>query len=159
MSTVCAIFLAGMFALAAASKLRDRDGTRDGFVNLGLPMPDVLAWAVPVLELGVGVLLILTPGWGGVAAFALLLAFTVVLVTTITSGRLVPCRCFGGTSDEPVSWAQVVRNVWLLALAAVASLAITLQYPSVAELVAALLVIGVGPIAIGLTDRRLRVKG
>jgi len=158
MSTVFAIFLAAMFALAAVSKLRDRTGTRDGFVNLGLPMPDVLAWAVPVLELAVGVALIFTPGWGGVAAFALLLVFTVVLVTTITSGRLVPCRCFGGTSDEPVSWAQVVRNVWLLGLAAVASLAITLERPSVAQLVFALVAIGLGPIAIAVANRGLRVK-
>ena len=120
-------------------------------------MPDLLAWAVPFLELGVGVLLILTPGWGGVAAFALLLAFTVVLITTIRSGRLVPCRCFGGTSDEPVSWAQVVRNVWLLGLAVIASLAGSLQRPTFIQLVVALVIIGVGPIAIGLTDRRLRV--
>ena len=121
-------------------------------------MPDVLAWAVPFLELGVGVLLILAPGWGGVAAFGLLLAFTVVLITTISSGRLVPCRCFGGTSDEPVSWSQVVRNIWLLVLAGIASLAANLQRPSVTQLVVAVVIIGLGPIAIGLADRRLIVQ-
>ena len=130
MSTVCAIFLAGIFGFAAIVKLRDRAETRDGFVDLGLPLPDFLAWAVPLLEVVVAALLILAPGWGGVAAFALLLVFTVVLITTISSGRLVACRCFGGTSDEPVSWGQVVRNVWLLSLAAVASLATSLHHNS-----------------------------
>ncbi len=158
MSTVCAIFLAGVFALAALAKLRDRAGTRDGFVDLGLPLADFLAWAVPLLEVVVAALLILAPGWGGVAAFALLLAFTVVLITTISSGRLVACRCFGGTTDEPVSWGQVVRNVWLLSLAVLASLASSLHRPTITQLVVSLAMIGVGPIAIGLAGRRLRVQ-
>ncbi len=158
MSTVFAVFLAGMFALAALTKLRDLKGTRAGFVNLGLPMPDVLVWAVPVVELAVAIMLLVAPGWGGVAAFALLLAFTVVLVTTITSGRLVPCRCFGGLSDEPVSWVQVARNGWLLVIAAVASLEDALGRPPLAQLVVAVMFLGVGMISIGWADRRLRVE-
>ncbi len=156
MGTVAALLLAGVFVAAAVTKLRDLEGTRAGFVDLGLPQPQVLAWLVPALELVVVILLLVVPGWGGVAAFALLAAFTVVLWVTISSGKLVPCRCFGGTSEEPVSWVQVVRNLWLMILAAVAATISTLSIPSVGGLVGAAALVGVGPIAIALAGRSLR---
>lgn len=156
MGTVAALLLAGVFVAAAVTKLRDLEGTRAGFVDLGLPQPQVLALLVPALELVVVILLLVVPGWGGVAAFALLAAFTVVLWVTISSGKLVPCRCFGGTSEEPVSWVQVVRNLWLMILAAVAATISTLSIPSVGGLVGAAALVGVGPIAIALAGRSLR---
>jgi uncharacterized membrane protein YphA (DoxX/SURF4 family) len=153
MSTVSAVFLACVLGIAAASKTRDIKGTRSGFIDLGLPRPGLLAWAVPLAEALVALLMVLTPGWGGVAAFALLSGFTVVLVVTIRSGRIVPCRCFGGSSSEPVSWAQVARNAWLLSHAVVASLATSLERPNLLQLVAAGATIGVGPIAVWCVDR------
>ncbi len=153
MSTISAIFLACVLGIAAASKARDIAGTRGGFVDLGLPHAGLLAWAVPAVEAIIAVLLLLTPGWGGVAAFALLVGFTVVLVVTIRSGRIVPCRCFGGSSADPVSWGQVARNVWLLCLAAVASLTTSLEWPSFLQFVVAGAAIGIGPIAVQWVDR------
>ncbi|NNE94706.1 MAG: DoxX family membrane protein [Acidimicrobiales bacterium] len=157
MATVSALFLAAVLWVAGVAKLVDRKRTVDGFGDLGLPAPQLLGWIVPVLELAVGALLIASPGWGGVAAFGMLASFTVVLVVTIRSGRLVPCRCFGGTSDDPVTWGQVARNGWLLCHAVIASLGSTLQRPSLVEIVVAAATIAVGPIAISWVEKRFTV--
>ena len=157
MGTVSAIFLAGVFAFAAVSKVRDLEGTRRGFSDLGLPRAKVLVWAVPAAEAAIAVLLVISPGWGGVAGFAMLLAFTVVLVLTIRSGRLVPCRCFGGTATKPVSWGDVARNVWLLCHAVLASLITVLAQPSMVEVVIAAATIAVGPIVVVYVENRFTV--
>ncbi|MFW2380308.1 MAG: MauE/DoxX family redox-associated membrane protein, partial [Acidimicrobiales bacterium] len=157
MGTVSAIFLACVFALAALAKARDLQGTRQGFTELGLPRADVLAWLVPIAEAVVAALLLIVPGWGGVAAFGLLLAFTVVLAVTVRSGRLVPCRCFGGSSSDPASWGQVTRNVWLLGHALLATSISMLTRPSLVELVIAAATIAVGPIAVSHVEKRFTV--
>ena len=68
----------------------------------------------------IAALLVLVPGWGGVAAFGLLAAFTAVLATVIRSGRVVRCACFGASDSDPVSRRHLIRNalLGLLALAA-----------------------------------------
>ena len=55
--------------------------------------------------------------------FALLAAFTAVLIGVVRSGRMVACSCFGGLSSKPVSPLTLVRNVGLLLLAGLAVLA------------------------------------
>ncbi|MBT8241523.1 MAG: DoxX family membrane protein, partial [Acidimicrobiia bacterium] len=157
MGSVSALLLACVFTLAAVGKVRDPEGTRQGFADLGMPRAAELAWLVPITEIAVAALLVLVPGWGGVAGFGLLMAFTVVLVVTVRSGRPVPCRCFGGTSTDPVSWGQVTRNVWLLCHAVVASLTSSLSWPSVPEFALAAATIGVGPIAVALVENRFTV--
>lgn len=157
MGTVSAVFLAAVLVVAAIGKLRRPDLTAAGMAELGLPAAGSLRWAVPGAEGAVAGLLVTVPGWGGVAAFALLAAFTVVLITTIRAGRLVPCRCFGGTDRSPVSWRHVVRNVWLLGHAAVATTVTSLRWPSVPETVGAAAMLAVGPIAIGVVGRRSKV--
>ncbi len=52
-------------------------------------------------------------------ASALLVGFTVVIVSSLVRHRSVACHCFGSTSDRPVTWWAVVRNLVLLALAVV----------------------------------------
>ncbi len=154
MGTIFAVILAGVLLWAAVAKLRDRAGTVTGFDQLGLPRAQLLAILVPVAEAATAIALIAMPGWGGVVSFALLAAFTVVLVTTIRTGRLVPCRCFGGTSDAPVNWGHVLRNVGLMAMAVLATLNDRLVWPSMLEYVLALALVGVGAISIrSLTAR------
>ncbi|NNF54169.1 MAG: hypothetical protein HKN03_06965 [Acidimicrobiales bacterium] len=148
MGTIFAVILAGVLLWAAVAKFRDPSGTADGFQELGLPRAHVLAILVPVAEAATAITLLALPGWGGVVSFALLAAFTVVLVTTIRIGRLVPCRCFGGTSDSPVTWRHVFRNLQLMGMAVFASLQDRLQWPSVLDLVVAVSLLGVGAISI-----------
>jgi hypothetical protein len=158
MGTISALFLACVFVVAAGAKIRDLEGTRRGFAQLGLPRPAELAWLVPIMEVVVAALLVLVPGWGGVAGFGLLIAFTVVLVVTVRSGSPVPCRCFGGTRSDPVSWGQVTRNLWLLCHALAASLISALTRPGLVDLVIAVAAIGVGPIAVAAVDNRFTVR-
>jgi uncharacterized membrane protein YphA (DoxX/SURF4 family) len=91
--------------------------------SLGAP-----SWAVaalPWVEIALGALLV--SGLGAplpaVAAALLLLLFTVLLVVNLVRGRRPPCACFGSRSHEPISELSVARNIGLLALAVVATVA------------------------------------
>lgn len=118
---LAASVLAGVLVVAAGAKLARRGATGAELESLGLLAPGLLAWLVPAVELGVAALLVAAPAWGGMAAFALLVAFTTVLVRVLRSGRAVSCNCFGGLSSRPVSRTTLVRNVVLLGLALVAA--------------------------------------
>jgi hypothetical protein len=79
---------------------------------------------LPPVEIAVGALLVTGLGgaWAVIAAAALLVAFSVLLIDRLRQGRRVPCACFG-PGVRPISWWSVARNGVLLALAAVALLA------------------------------------
>ena len=120
LALAAALMLAGVLALASVAKFRMPDATAKDFAGLGLPRPAVLALFVPAVEMGCAALLIVLPGWGGVAAFGLLSLFTALLISVIRSGRVVTCACFGANDRDPISIRHVVRNgaLGLLALAA-----------------------------------------
>lgn len=120
-AVAAAVALAAIFIYASVAKLRARDATAEDFRSLGLPEPARWAILVPVLELAVASLLVVLPGWGGVAAFGLLAAFTANLALVLRSGRVAHCACFGGASTKPVSGRHLARNVALLALALLAA--------------------------------------
>ena len=122
---LAAYLLAAVLVLAAVSKLRRPEATAGEFAELGLIGPRALARLVPMVELACAVALVVVPAWGGVAAFALLAAFTAVLVGVVRSGRIVSCNCFGALSSKPVSPLTLARNAGLLLLAAAATLATT----------------------------------
>lgn len=117
-----AAVLAVVFVVAAGAKARHRTATASEFTELGLLAPDLLARVVPAAELVIAIALLVARPVGGVAAFALLAAFTTVLYNVTRSGRVVSCRCFGAMSSRPVSTLTLVRNGVLLALAAIAAL-------------------------------------
>lgn len=119
---LAALALALVFVLAAAAKARSPRTTASELAELRLRFPDALARVLPAVELGVAATLVLAPSWGGVIAFALLAAFTAVLVGVVRSGRTVSCRCFGGLSTKPISRWTLGRNGVLLAMAAAAAL-------------------------------------
>jgi len=87
-----------------------------------LGTPRVVAVAVPWLEIAVGaaVAVRLASPWSAVAAVALLVAFTALLVARLASGDHPPCACFGSWSTRPLSWWHVARNGAMAALAVVA---------------------------------------
>lgn len=120
LALVAALILAVVLVLAGVAKLRRPAETAEDFAGLGLPWPGPLATLVPLVEIGCAALLVLVPGWGGVAAFGLLAVFTAALAPVIRSGRVVSCACFGALDRGPVSGRHLVRNgaLGLLALAA-----------------------------------------
>jgi uncharacterized membrane protein YphA (DoxX/SURF4 family) len=116
-----AVILAATFLVAAVAKFRSKSATTTDFQSLGLPQPALWAVVVPLLEVITAFLLLVVPGWGGVAAFTLLAAFTANLALVLRSGRVATCACFGGASATPVSGRHLLRNAVLLALALMAS--------------------------------------
>lgn len=121
LGSMAAISLAIVFAGTALTKLSNQTRTRTEFGRLGLPAPSVLAGLVPLAELIVAADLLISPRSGGLAAALLLCGFTTVLVSVLRSGRSVSCGCFGGLSQEPITYWTVARNGLLLMVAAIAS--------------------------------------
>ncbi|MGA0117030.1 MAG: MauE/DoxX family redox-associated membrane protein [Ilumatobacteraceae bacterium] len=75
-----------------------------------------VAYALPVIELTIGALLIVltpTPLVLGLASL-LVLIFTVYLVVLVASGSTVPCACFGAKFSRPPSGRDILRNCAML---------------------------------------------
>lgn len=121
-ATVTAALLGALLVLAAAPKLIDlrrfrRALTRYVYVPRGACA--VLGLAVPVVELIVGVMLVLSVAvWiAAPVAAALFLAFAVVIVGNIRAGvTRIDCGCFGATTRR-LRTSHIVLNM-VLALAA-----------------------------------------
>jgi Methylamine utilisation protein MauE len=117
------IVLAAALGVAAVQKLRAMAASREQTVALmGERAGPAVATALPITELAIACALVVW--WSivsGLAAFALLAAFTVVLVRAQT--RRLPCPCFGATvaTAPPVGAMSIVRNGLLAALAIVAT--------------------------------------
>jgi hypothetical protein len=136
--------LAALLVWAAVAKARQPDFTRESFARMGVRWPDAFASGVPVVEGLVAVLVVVWPPVGGAAAFALLVAFTIVLARVIRSGSHAGCACFGSPRAAPVSWVDLVCNGGLLVLSLFAMMPSSAGWPGVGPLavVAAFLVAG-----------------
>jgi hypothetical protein len=109
--------VAGALVVAAVAKFRDLAAVREQMRVLTVPA--ALAPVLPVSELGVAALVLLT-NWGAWLAVALLLVFTLYIVKALATGQRDPCPCFGVGSAPMSAWA-LLRNGWLLALAVLAT--------------------------------------
>ncbi|MGJ6980570.1 MauE/DoxX family redox-associated membrane protein [Aestuariimicrobium soli] len=116
--------LAGVLALSAVAKLRDRSSTRSATRLLRLPRLLQAPWvavALPVGELLLAALLLATPApLVVVPAVAALVLFVVYLAVIARALRFDPrpdCSCFGRIGDQRVSAKTLVRNLLLVALA------------------------------------------
>ena len=138
MGYTAAVVVAALFAVAAATKLRDLRGTAVDFDRLGVPNPDVFARLVPLAELAVTILLLVVPAGGGLAALVTLAFFTTFLVGRLRAGVVAPCACFGAASKAPLSGIEIARNVGLMVLSAVALAADRPVRPTAADLVVVL---------------------
>jgi Methylamine utilisation protein MauE len=90
--------------------------------DMGVSRP--VAQVVPFVEIVIGATLaaqLFTP-WPAIAATALLVVFTVVIVRRLLDGSRPPCACFGSRSQRPLGAYHVARNLGLLALAVVAAI-------------------------------------
>lgn len=119
-NSTIAFFLALLFVRAALHKLGDRYRFQGILADYGLLPEQTLglaAAAIPVLELGASVLLIL-PSMrpvGAALAGILLSAYAIAMAISLLRGRyLIDCGC--GGAPEPISWLLVARNGLLTAL-------------------------------------------
>ena len=115
-----AVLLAMVFWWAGFAKVRTRDRVVVELDALGIRSPEVVARVLPLAEVLTSILLVVVPWIGATLAIGLLVTFTVVLIRVVRSGAVLSCACFGATSQRPVSWVDVARNVGLIAAAAVA---------------------------------------
>jgi len=117
------VVLAGVFGLAAITKLADLTGSKDAMRKFGLPnrLAAPAGVALPLIELTIAILLLPLPTawWGALAGLILMLAFIVGIGYTLSQGRTPDCHCFGQVYSEPVGKSTLIRNGVFAALAAV----------------------------------------
>lgn len=117
----CRIAIAAIFGWSALGKLRDLRGFRDAITAFRLlprEWSGPLAWVFVGGEIAV-VLLMLSGvpaalGLGFALATGLLALFAVALIGAMWRALAVSCNCFG-SSEQQISWYDVVRNVLLIA--------------------------------------------
>lgn len=116
------LLLAGMFAVAAVTKLAGRDFNRS-LHEFGVPALLVPPFAIlfPLAEIAVAVALLPARSAAGGAAGAtvLLTAFTVAAAVNLALGRHPDCNCFGRMSSGPIGAGTLARNLALVSIAAV----------------------------------------
>lgn len=87
-----------------------------------LGAPRLVVPVLPWIEVLLGALLIAQ--WQrrpmAIAAGAMLVAFTALILANLARGRRPRCACFGSWSSRPLGWRHVARNAVLVALALVA---------------------------------------
>ncbi len=152
----CGLLLAGVLTWAAIAKLRRPGRAGAGFRALGLPAPEALAVAVPLAELATALLLITAPALGGLAAVALLGVFTVFLAGRVRGGAQVSCGCFGSARAEPLTWAALVRNGLLIALALPGLALDAPGVPPLEAVLAASVAVAIAAVVVALADLKAR---
>ena len=117
------LLLASVFALAGFTKLRDLARARADFESLGLPARIVptLSLCLPLIELGIGALLLIGPltHLGAAGALGLLTIFTTVIGVNLWRGRQATCACFGSLTRAHIGPTTLARNGCLMAVAGV----------------------------------------
>jgi len=159
LGSAAALFLACVFAWAAAAKLVAPERTTASFKALGLPVPGLFARGVPAAEAATTALLLLAPRAGGVLAVALLAAFTAFVVSALRAGTTAGCGCFGAqaSAGDDLSWIEPLRNLLLALLAALALPAAALVRPGVSAVVTVGSLATAGFLGLGLARLKRRV--
>ena len=121
LSSAAALVVAAVLLCASVSKFVRPAATARSFRDLGLRAPSLSGRLVPATELSIGLCCLVRPRLGAWLAFALLVAFTAILVPVVRSGRTVNCGCFGGTGAAPVTGTTLVRNGGLMVGALIAT--------------------------------------
>lgn len=114
--------LATTFLVAALAKLRSPETVRAHLSAAGLRPPIVVGtyWCVIAAEVVAAVSIAVLPGPGGLwLAVVVLSAFATWLALGLSRTAHTPCGCFG-PSTRPPSAVDVVRNLALIGVAAVA---------------------------------------
>jgi hypothetical protein len=117
---ICTLIIA-LFVYTASAKLLDYYNFHFGLTESPFiaPFANILAWAIPAVELLIAVMLIipvLRPA-GLYASGILMTLFTVYIAVMLLSGSEIPCSC-GGVVEE-MSWgAHIVFNSAFVALSA-----------------------------------------
>lgn len=118
---VAALLVAAVLLTAGVSKVALPAQWRSQAAGLGVPPP--LAGVTPIVELGLGAMLLVqlqrhAVAWCAVALFG---AFTALLVVRLAQGKRPPCACFGSLSSTPIGPGHLVRNAVFIGVAVLAA--------------------------------------
>jgi thiol-disulfide isomerase/thioredoxin/uncharacterized membrane protein YphA (DoxX/SURF4 family) len=124
---VIRLVLAGVFALAAVTKLADLRGSREAVAEFGVPeaLAAPFGSLLPLAELAVAVTLLpeRTARYAAIGAFVLLAMFAAAIGRAMARGEAPDCHCFGQLHSAPAGWRTLARNAILGALAAFVAIA------------------------------------
>ena len=117
---VASVVIGLLFVIAGASKLAIGPAWPEQARGFGAPR-----WAavvVPWVELAIGAALVaqLATPYPAIAAIAILVLFTVLIVRHLLAGRAPSCACFGAWSARPIGPGHLVRNSVFLVIAVAA---------------------------------------
>ena len=123
--SIVALLLVVLFLYTGISKLMEYSVFKEqiGASPILHPIAPFIAWALPLAEFAVAVLLFIPAWrlWGLYASFILMLAFTGYVIAIVSFSKELPCSC-GGVLQE-MSWSQhIVFNIVFTLLALVAAL-------------------------------------
>ncbi len=101
---VSRLVLAGVLLYAGGVKIMEPHGARDAILAYRVFPPSwapVLGYAMPLLEIGLGLLLLvgLFTRLSGLVAALLMLAFVAGIASVWARGYSIDCGCFGGGGD------------------------------------------------------------
>ena len=113
--------LAGTFGAAAWSKFRNQNATSEALVGFGLSRSFGLSLVLVETFTAFGLVMERRTAWSAYVACALLAMFIAFVVRQLIRGDHRPCPCFGVGAITPTGVTTLVRNVALLAVAAVAT--------------------------------------
>lgn len=122
-----ALLLSGA-ALGKADAWRSWTESAAQFVTSGYT--PFLRWGVPVIEVAIAVLIIISPGVGLAAASALFGAFALGALLLQRRHAGVACNCFGSLSRSRMGMPLVIRNALLAALSGAGAAVIGPDAPS-----------------------------
>lgn len=124
---VCQIAIGLLFAIAAMSKLGDLRAFAEEIHNfriVPIATENLLAMTLPWIELVAAVALILDirARSGGLLITAMLVVFTVAIISAVARDLDIECGCFGTTDASRVGTRKILENLGMLVLAVMASL-------------------------------------
>ncbi|WP_330476611.1 MauE/DoxX family redox-associated membrane protein [Terrabacter sp. C0L_2] len=129
------VVLAVVLVVSAVGKLRAPSASAEAFRDLRVPAAlsgSLVVQALPWVEIALALGLVALGGLPGAAAavatLVLFAAYLVLVVRALGFDEDVECACFGEFAPGRISRRTVVRNAWLVALAAVG---VAAQSPSV----------------------------
>ncbi len=121
------VALAGIFLVAATTKLLDLRGFRSALEGFGVTGAGAAigAVAIPIAELVAGGLAIAatTARAGAAVAVVVLLTFEVAIALALRRGATPDCHCFGQLHSRPAGGETLARNALFIAVALVVLIA------------------------------------
>jgi putative oxidoreductase len=123
LNLILRLFIGGMFVYAAWDKVLHPYGfavSIRAYKIIPFALSNFAALAVSWSELIAGLMLLIgiLPRKAAGAIFTLLAVFTLAIATTVVRGMAIDCGCFGSGGGAATSWLLILRNVALLAGAA-----------------------------------------